>query len=127
MNLAMLTALGKPAELKLHVKGALNNGLTPDEIRRALIHAAVYYGIPAGLEAFKAAQVRVAEGAAEEMTKAADVRRCEAAARLISGAVENTPFLHSRTSRRSPARTSGSSSRICNSPLPSRNAARRTG
>ncbi|MFO1115565.1 MAG: carboxymuconolactone decarboxylase family protein [Beijerinckiaceae bacterium] len=64
MNLAMLTALGKPAELKLHVKGALNNGLTPDEIKEALIHAAVYCGIPAGLEAFKAAhEVLVAEGA----------------------------------------------------------------
>lgn len=64
MNLAMLTALGKPAELKLHVKGALNNGLTPDEIKEALIHASVYCGIPAGLEAFKAAhEVLVAEGA----------------------------------------------------------------
>lgn len=64
VNLAMLTALGKPAELKLHVKGALNNGLTPDEIKEALIHAAVYCGIPAGLEAFKAAhEVLVAEGA----------------------------------------------------------------
>ena len=64
MNLAMLTALGKPAELKLHVKGALNNGLTPDEIKEALIHAAVYCGIPAGLEAFKAAhEVLKAEGA----------------------------------------------------------------
>lgn len=64
MNLAMLTALGKPAELKLHVKGALNNGLTVEEIKEALIHAAVYCGIPAGLEAFKAAhEVLVAEGA----------------------------------------------------------------
>ena len=64
MNLAMITALSKPAELKLHVRGALNNGLTVDEIKEALLHATVYCGIPAGLEAFKAAhEVLVAEGA----------------------------------------------------------------
>jgi 4-carboxymuconolactone decarboxylase len=55
MNLVMLTALGKPAELKLHVKGALNNGVKMEEIRAALLHATAYCGIPAGLEAFKAA------------------------------------------------------------------------
>lgn len=64
LNLAMLTALGKPAELKLHVKGALTNGVTVDEIKEILLHAAVYCGIPAGLDAFKAAhEVLVAEGA----------------------------------------------------------------
>ena len=64
INLGMLTALGKPAELKLHVKGALANGLTVDEIKETLMHAAVYCGIPAALEAFKAAhEVLVAEGA----------------------------------------------------------------
>jgi 4-carboxymuconolactone decarboxylase len=55
LNLAMLTALNKPAELKLHVRGALANGLTVDEIKEVLLHATVYCGIPAGLEAFKAA------------------------------------------------------------------------
>ena len=64
MNLAMLTALGKPAEIKLHVKGALNNGLSVAEIKAALLHATAYCGIPSGLEAFKAAhEVLVAEGA----------------------------------------------------------------
>lgn len=64
LNLAMLTALGKPAELKLHVKGALNNGVTVEEIKEILIHATVYCGIPAGLDAFKAAhEVLVSEGA----------------------------------------------------------------
>ena len=64
VNLAMLTALSKPAELKLHVKGALANGLTVDEIKEILLHATVYCGIPAGLEAFKAAhEVLKAEGA----------------------------------------------------------------
>jgi 4-carboxymuconolactone decarboxylase len=63
INLAMLTALGKPAELKLHVKGALTNGVTVEEIKEILIHATVYCGIPAGLEAFKAAhEVLTAEG-----------------------------------------------------------------
>lgn len=64
LNLAMLTALGKPAELKLHVKGALTNGVTVEEIKEILLHATVYCGIPAGLEAFKAAhEVLKAEGA----------------------------------------------------------------
>jgi 4-carboxymuconolactone decarboxylase len=64
LNLAMLTALGKPAELKLHVKGALANGVSVDEIKEILLHATVYCGIPAGLDAFKAAhEVLRAEGA----------------------------------------------------------------
>ncbi|OYY10322.1 MAG: gamma carboxymuconolactone decarboxylase [Rhizobiales bacterium 17-65-6] len=64
LNLAMLTALSKPAELKLHVKGALANGVTVDEIKEILLHATVYCGIPAGLDAFKAAhEVLKAEGA----------------------------------------------------------------
>jgi len=64
VNLAMLTALSKPAELRLHVKGALTNGLTVDEIKEILLQATVYCGIPAGLEAFKAAhEVLIAEGA----------------------------------------------------------------
>jgi 4-carboxymuconolactone decarboxylase len=55
LNLAILTALGKAAEVKLHVRGAINNGLTVDDIREVLLHATVYCGIPAGLDAFKAA------------------------------------------------------------------------
>jgi 4-carboxymuconolactone decarboxylase len=63
INLAMLTALGKPAELKLHVAGALRNGVTPEEVKEVLLQATVYCGIPAGLEAFKTAA---------EVLKAAD-------------------------------------------------------
>jgi 4-carboxymuconolactone decarboxylase len=64
LNLAMLTALGKPAELRLHVRGALANGVTADEIKEILVHATVYCGIPAGLEAFKAAnEVLLSAGA----------------------------------------------------------------
>jgi 4-carboxymuconolactone decarboxylase len=64
LNLVMLTALNRPAEIKLHVKGALNNGVTVDEIKEVLLHATVYCGIPAGLDAFKVAnQVLEEEGA----------------------------------------------------------------
>jgi 4-carboxymuconolactone decarboxylase len=55
INLAMLTALNRAPEIKLHVRGAINNGLTVDEIKEVLLHATVYCGIPAGLDAFKAA------------------------------------------------------------------------
>lgn len=73
LNLAMLTALNRPAEIKLHVKGALNNGVTPDEIKEILLHATVYCGIPAGLDAFKVAnQVLEEEGAFAKDTKGAE-------------------------------------------------------
>jgi len=63
LNLAMLTAMGKTPEVKLHVKGALNNGVTVDEIKAVLLHAAAYCGIPAALDSFKAAhEVLLAEG-----------------------------------------------------------------
>ena len=64
LNLAMMTALHATNELKLHVRGALTNGVTTDEIAEVLVQATVYCGVPAGLEAFKAAhEVLVAEGA----------------------------------------------------------------
>jgi len=64
MNLAMLTALNRAPEIKLHVKGALNNGVSVEEIKAALLHATAYCGIPAGLDAFRAAhEVLVSEGA----------------------------------------------------------------
>lgn len=67
LNLAMLTALKAPNEIKLHVKGALTNGVSVEEIKEILLHATVYCGIPAGLEAFKAAhEVLKAEGALED-------------------------------------------------------------
>src|SRR4051812_24053008 len=55
LNLAMLTALNRAPEIKLHTRGAINNGVTVDEIKEVLLHATVYCGIPAGLDAFKAA------------------------------------------------------------------------
>jgi len=56
LNLGMLTALGKPNELKLHLRGALTNGVTREEIREALMQSAVYCGVPAALEAFRMAR-----------------------------------------------------------------------
>lgn len=51
LNVAMLTALGKPDELQLHVRGAIRNGCTVEEIQEVLLQAAVYCGVPAALEA----------------------------------------------------------------------------
>jgi 4-carboxymuconolactone decarboxylase len=61
MNVAMLTALGKPNELRLHLRGALRNGCTQEEIAEALLQAAVYAGIPAGIEGFRMAKEVFAE------------------------------------------------------------------
>lgn len=55
VNLAMLTALNRGPELRLHVQGAINNGVTVNEIKEVLLQATVYCGIPAGLDAFKVA------------------------------------------------------------------------
>jgi 4-carboxymuconolactone decarboxylase len=61
LNLAMITALNRPHELKLHVRGAINNGLTKDEIREVFLQAAIYCGVPAGVSAFKIATEVFAE------------------------------------------------------------------
>jgi 4-carboxymuconolactone decarboxylase len=55
LNIAMLTALNRGPELRLHLRGALTNGVTRDEIKEILLQTCIYCGIPAGLDAFKAA------------------------------------------------------------------------
>ena len=55
VTVAMLTALGKQNELKGHVRGALNNGATAEEIQEVLLHAAIYCGVPTAVEAFRTA------------------------------------------------------------------------
>jgi alkylhydroperoxidase/carboxymuconolactone decarboxylase family protein YurZ len=55
LNLAMLTALNRPHELKLHVRGAINNGLTKDEIKEVFLQAAIYCGVPAAIDSFRLA------------------------------------------------------------------------
>ena len=56
LNLGMLVALGKEHELKLHLRGALTNGLTKDEIKEVLLQTAIYCGVPAAVVAFRAAR-----------------------------------------------------------------------
>lgn len=63
ITVSMLTALGRAHELKGHLRGALNNGATPEEIREVLLHAAVYCGAPLAVEAFRVAQEVVADAA----------------------------------------------------------------
>ncbi len=53
ITVAMLTALGKQHELKGHVRGALNNGATPEELREVMLHATVYCGFPTAIDAFR--------------------------------------------------------------------------
>ena len=56
LNLAMLTALNRPHELKIHVKGALANGATREEIMEVLMQTAIYCGVPAAVDAFRTAR-----------------------------------------------------------------------
>lgn len=56
LNLAMLTALNRPHELKLHIRGALNNGVTRDEIREVFLQTAIYCGVPASIDSFRTAR-----------------------------------------------------------------------
>lgn len=55
LNLAMLTALNRPHEIRLHMRGALNNGLTRQEIQEVILQAAIYCGVPAALDCMKVA------------------------------------------------------------------------
>ena len=61
LNIGMISALNRPHELKLHVKAALSNGLTRDEIKEAILQVAVYCGIPAGLDSTRLAREAFAE------------------------------------------------------------------
>lgn len=56
INLSMLTALNRPHEIKLHVLGALNNGLTQAEISEIFLQAAIYCGVPAAIDSFRIAR-----------------------------------------------------------------------
>lgn len=56
INLSMISALNRPHELKLHIAGALTNGLSKEEISEILLQVAVYCGIPAGIDAFRIAR-----------------------------------------------------------------------
>ena len=61
LTMAILTSLGRGPQLANHVKGAIANGVTPEEIREVLLHTLVYAGLPAGVEAMKVAEATLAE------------------------------------------------------------------
>lgn len=56
LNLAMLSALNRPHELEMHLRGALRNGCSPEEIREVLLQVAIYAGVPAAVDAFRTAR-----------------------------------------------------------------------
>ena len=66
LTLAVLTALTKPNQIKVHVRGAIANGVSVEEIRAVLIHSAVYSGVPSGVEAFNAARDVLADMGLDE-------------------------------------------------------------
>jgi 4-carboxymuconolactone decarboxylase len=61
LNIAMLCALNRPHELKMHLGGALRNGVSKAEIREILLQVAIYCGVPAGVDAFRVARETFAE------------------------------------------------------------------
>lgn len=61
INLAMISALNRPHELKLHVKGALRNGLSKTQIREVLLQVAIYCGVPAAVDSFRIAKEAILE------------------------------------------------------------------
>ena len=61
LNLAMLSALNRPHEIEVHVKGALNNGLTREEICEVFLQVAIYCGVPASVDSFRIARKVFAE------------------------------------------------------------------
>ncbi|HEY6632400.1 MAG TPA: carboxymuconolactone decarboxylase family protein [Rhizobiaceae bacterium] len=61
LNLAMISCLNRPHELKMHVKGALKNGVTKNEIREIFMQVAIYAGVPAGVDSFRIAREAFAE------------------------------------------------------------------
>lgn len=70
MNIGMLMAMNRPNELGVHVRGARNNGLSELEIREAILHATVYCGVPAGVDAMK-----IAERVLNEMKESGEKER----------------------------------------------------
>jgi 4-carboxymuconolactone decarboxylase len=65
-NLCLLSALNRQTEFELHLKGALRNGCTPDEIKETLMQVMIYCGVPAGVEAFRIAKRVLAEWDSDE-------------------------------------------------------------
>ncbi len=71
INLAMITALNRPHELKLHIRGAFRNGCSRAEVREVLLQTAIYCGVPAAVDAFRTAREVLKEMDAENADPAA--------------------------------------------------------
>ncbi|WP_010223864.1 carboxymuconolactone decarboxylase family protein [Pseudomonas donghuensis] len=65
INLAMISALNRPHELKLHIRGALRNGLSREQIREILLQVGIYCGVPAAVDSFRLAREAFAEADSE--------------------------------------------------------------
>ncbi|MEN5119037.1 4-carboxymuconolactone decarboxylase [Luteimonas sp. TWI662] len=66
VNLAMISALNRPHELKVHIKGARRNGVSEEKIREVLLQVAIYCGVPAAVDSFRVAREALAEFASEQ-------------------------------------------------------------
>jgi len=66
VNVALLAALNRPHELKVHVRGAINNGCTQEEIQEVLLQVALYAGMPAGMDGFRTASEALRAIASEQ-------------------------------------------------------------
>ena len=75
LNVCMLAALARWHEFEVHVRGALNNGVTPEEIAEILLHTAVYAGIPIASEGFRRADAIIGQVAAESKSRASPSTR----------------------------------------------------
>jgi 4-carboxymuconolactone decarboxylase len=69
INLAMLTALNRPHEIEIHIRAALNNGLTKEEIREVFLQTAIYCGMPAAIDSFRIAKKIFAEAPSGRKSK----------------------------------------------------------
>jgi 4-carboxymuconolactone decarboxylase len=78
INLAMLTALGRTHEVAVHVRGAKNNGLTNEQISAVFLQTAVYCGVPAAVDSFRAANPVIAEMDADAAAKPAAKKKAPA-------------------------------------------------
>lgn len=72
VNIAMLTALNRSHELAVHVRGAIRNGCTVEEIQETLLQTAIYCGVPAAMEAFRVAETAIRAAQAEPPTPSPD-------------------------------------------------------
>jgi 4-carboxymuconolactone decarboxylase len=70
LNLAMLTALNRPHEIKIHVRGALTNGVTEEEIVEVILQAAIYCGVPAAIDTMRVASEVIRQVRSEKAAEA---------------------------------------------------------